>query len=262
MRRVCALAGAIFFASAGIGVALPLASDRAIYDVSLERTSGGDVVAAHGRMAIVFHDTCDGWSTTQRLIADMTGSDGSESRTDFFVSAWESRDGRTMRFDIGDTRNGKAKSRQRGSVTLDADGAGRVVLAAGKPAQFTLPKGTQFPTEQTLAVLRTAQRGGTAFKHFVFQGGDPSNLNFSTATIGKPVSPAALAADRSSLLKNVAAWPVLLSFYPLNVHAESPDYEVATELYANGINGSMSLIYPTYTLRAKLVRLEPLTPHC
>jgi hypothetical protein len=267
MRRACALAGSLVFAVSSLGAGpISLASNRAIYDVALERTSGGDVIAAHGRMAIEFRDTCDGWSTTQRLIADMTGSDGSESRTDFFVSAWESRDGRTMRFDVGDTRNGKTKSRQRGSATLDADGAGRAALIAGKPAQFVLPRNTQFPTEQTLGVLRAAQSGGTAFKHIVFQGGDPSNINFSTAAIGKPSLPATLAANRRAdgrgLLRNVVAWPVLLSFYPLNVHAESPDYEVATELYADGISGSMSLIYPTYTLRATLVRLEPLAPHC
>ncbi len=269
MTKVYAMAGALVFAGLSIGagpIALPLASDRAIYDVSLERTAGGDVVAARGRMAIEFRDTCDGWSTTQRLIADMTGSDGSASRTDFFVSAWESKDGRVMRFDIGDTQAGKTRGRRRGSATLVDGDAGNVQLVVGTPAKFALPKGTQFPTGQTFAILRAARSGRRAVKHIVFQGGDPSNLNFSTAAIGHASPPAALAADRradrNGLLKNVAAWPVLLSFYPLAARAESPDYEVATELYANGISGSMSLIYPTYTLRARLSRLEALAPHC
>lgn len=229
MNRAYAVAGALFFAGFSIGagpIAIRLASNRAVYDVSLAHTSGGDVIAAHGRMAIEFRDTCDGWSTTQRLIADMTASDGMTNRTDFFVSAWESKDGRTMRFDIGDTHNGTTKGRQRGAATLEAGGAGSAQLAAGKPAQFALPKGTQFPTEQTLAILHVALRGGKTFKHIVFQGGGPSNLNFSTAAIGKALAPALLAADaradRNGLLRNVAAWPTLISFYPLAAQAEFP----------------------------------------
>lgn len=269
MSRVYALAGALFVAAVNIGagpIAIGLVSNRAVYDISLAHTSGGDVVAAHGRMAIEFRDTCDGWSTTQRLIADMTASDGAISRTDFFVSAWESKDGRVMRFDIGNASNGKVKSRQRGSAMLDADGRGHVDLAAGRPAQFALPRGTQFPTEQMLAILRAAQRGERAFKHIVFQGGDPTSVEISTAAIGGAARPAPLTADHGAdggrLLKNVAAWPTLISFFPMAARAESPDYEVATNLYANGVSGSMSLIYPTYTLRASLARLEPLAPHC
>lgn len=269
MNRVFRLAISLLCAGLNFGagpIAIRLVSNRAIYEVSLARTSGGDVVAAHGRLAIEFRDMCDGWSTTQRLIADMTGSDGTLSRTDFFVSAWESKDGRTMRFDIGDADNGKVKSRQRGSATLEPAGGGRAVLVAGKPTQFVLPAGTEFPTDQTLSILRTALSGGRAFRHTVFQGGDPSNLNFSTAAIGNASPPAALVydrmADRSGLIKNVEAWPTLISFYSLSSRSESPDYEVATELFANGISGSMSLIYPTYTLRARLARLEAIPPHC
>jgi len=265
MKRALALATAV--AVLGTGAAPPpnLVSYRAIYDVSLEHTSGS-ILAARGRMAVEFHDTCDGWSTTQRLIADMTDSEGVASRTDFFVTAWESKDGRTMRFDINNAHDGKTESRQRGSAALAPDGSGTVQLAAGKPARFSLPKGTEFPTAQIVNVLHTAESGGLSSKHLVFQGGDPSDLNFSTAIVGKQASAAALApdlrVDKSGLLKGAPAWSVLLSYFPLSARKESPDYEVATHLYANGISGSMSLVYPDYTLRAMLVRLEPLHAAC
>lgn len=265
MTRALALATAV--AVLGMGAApLPnLVSYRAIYEVSLEHTSGS-VLAARGRMAVEFHDTCDGWSTTQRLIADTTDSEGTASRTDFFVTAWESKDGRTMRFDINNAHDGKTQSRQRGSATLAPDGSGTVQLANGKPASFSLPKGTEFPTAQIIDVLRMAQRGGLSSKHLVFQGGDPTDLNFSTAVVGKQAGAAALApdleVDKSGLLKGSRAWSVLLSYFPLSARKESPDYEVATRLYANGVSGSMSLIYPDYTLRATLARLEPLHAAC
>jgi EipB-like len=265
MKRALALATAVAVFGTGAAPLPELVSYRAIYEVSLEHTSGS-VLAARGRMAVEFHDTCDGWSTTQRLIADMTDSEGTASRTDFFVTAWESKDGRTMRFDINNAHDGKTQSRQRGSAALAPDGSGTVQLASGKPPRFSLPKGTEFPTAQIIAVLHTAQSGGLSAKHLVFQGGDPTDLNFSTAVVGKQASAAALApdveADKSGLLKGSPAWSVLLSYYPLSARNESPDYEVATHLYANGVSGSMSLIYPDYTLRASLVRLEPLHAAC
>jgi hypothetical protein len=269
MRLVAVLAAlvqGVAPALAAVPSPIHLASTRAVYDVALERTSGGDVVAARGRMAIDFRDVCDGWSTTQRLVADLTGSDGTPTRTDFFVTAWESRDGRTMRFDIADRRDGKTTSRQRGSAALDPDGAGHVTLVAGKPHEFSLPRGTQFPTAQILSILNAAEAGATTQRHIVFQGGDRSDLNFSTALIGHALPDAALAAARSagrgSVMRGVPAWPVLTSFFPLAARAEEPDYEVATQLFANGVNGSMSLIYPTYTLRATLTRVESLPPRC
>jgi EipB-like len=266
MTRALALAAAV--AVLGLKAAAPsphLASYRAVYEVTLEHTSGG-VLAARGRMAVEFRDTCDGWTTSQRLIADMTDSQGVLSRTDFFVTAWESRDGRTMRFDINNSHDGKVESRQRGSAELAADGSGHVELVGGKPAKFFLPKGTEFPTSQILSVLRVAQNGSGSAKHLVFQGGDKTDLNFSTAIVGKraiaPSIAADTAADRHGLLKNAPASPVLISYFPVSTRAETPDYEVATHLFSNGVNGSMSLIYPDYTLRATLVRLEPIQSHC
>ena len=265
MKRALALAVAVAMWGTGAAPLPHLVSYRAIYEVSLAHTSGS-VLAARGRMAVEFHDTCDGWSTTQRLIADMTDSEGASTRTDFFVTAWESKDGRTMRFDINDTHDGKVDSRQRGSAILAADGSGSVQLISGKRDKFALPRGAEFPTTQIVAVLQAAQKGELSSKHLVFQGGGLKDLNFSTAVIGKQASAAALApdvpADKTGLLKGVPAWSVLLSYFPLSTRSESADYEVATHLYANGVSGSMSLVYPDYTLRASLVRLEPLRSAC
>lgn len=267
MKKPLALAAAVAFV--GSGAAPPpaphLASYRAIYAVSLEHTNGA-VLAAHGRMAVEFRDTCDGWSTAQRLIDDVTDSDGVPSRTDFIVTAWESKDGRTMRFDVNETRDGKTEERERGSAALDPDGTGHVELLVGKPAHFGLPKGTQFPTTQILSVLRAVHKGRSSLKTIVFEGGDASSVNFSTAVMGKPLDADALALDRAAdkdgLLKNVAAWPVLLSYFPLSSRAESPDYEVEGHFYDNGISGTMSFIYANYRLRITLTRLEALHAPC
>ncbi|MGH8324023.1 MAG: EipB family protein, partial [Steroidobacteraceae bacterium] len=64
------------------------------------------------------------------------------------------------------------------------------------------------------------------------------------------------------LLKGVAAWPAIISYYPHGSDDKPADYEMAYRLYANGVISQMSLIYPDFTLRADLVKLKPLRPAC
>ncbi len=259
---------ALLSAAAVSAAAAPvvLVPNRATYEVSLQHRSAGGLVAAHGRVVIEFRDVCDGWSTTQRMVADVTSEQGTVSRTDFLINAWESKDGREMRFDIANSTDGKLDERRRGRAGIALDGAGVVTLAEPKADEFPLPRGTLFPTGQTAAIVQLAQAGTNSFKGFVFQGGGKSDLYVSTAEIGAKATAAATdaerATDKSGLLKGAAAWPVLVSFFPNDAQSETPDYEVVSRLYANGINGSMSLVYSNYTLRATLTRIEPLPPDC
>jgi hypothetical protein len=243
-----------------------LVANRATYDLRLEHTSPGGAVAGRGRMVIQFRDTCDGWSTAQRMVADMTSAEGTTSRTDFVISAWESKDGKSMRFDVKGASGGKLDKERRGTAEVADDGTVTVNLLSPARRQFTLPAGTVFPSEQTIELARAASRGPGMVKRLVFQGGDESDFYVSTAVIGRGAPPQATAAeravDKAGILRNVAAWSTLVSYFDNKRSADLPDYEVASRLYANGISGSMSLIYSRYTLRATLTRLEPLVPAC
>jgi len=252
--RPAALGAAIFIGAANIA-AMPvhLVPNRATYDLRLEHTSPGGAVAARGRMVIQFRDTCDGWSTAQRMVADMTNADGATTRTDFLVTAWESKDGRSMRFDVKSASGGKLDKEKRGTAAVADDGSIAVSLLSPVRRQFELPAGTIFPSQQTIQLASAASRGQATVKRLVFQGGDEGDLYVSTAE---------RATDRAGLLKNVSAWTMLVSYFANKRAADLPEYEVASRLYANGISGSMSLIYTRYTLRATLSRLEPLLPVC
>jgi hypothetical protein len=241
-----------------------LVPNRAIYELTLAHTSAGGVIAAHGRIAIEFRDVCDGWATTQRMLADMTDADGKVAREDFLVTAWESKTGREMRFDITNSIDGKLIERQRGRALEDADGNGTVDLAEPRAMQFLLRNGTEFPSSQTMNIIQAAEAGKTSTKAFVFQGGDKSALYLSTVLIGRkvPASQIERPIDKADLVRSVPVWPVLVSYFPNDTHNETPDYEVASRLYANGIIGSMSLIYSNYTLKAMLTQVEPLPPAC
>jgi hypothetical protein len=247
-------------------IPIHLVPNRATYDLGLEHTSPGGAVAARGRMVIQFRDTCDGWSTAQRMVADMTDAGGATSRTDFLVTAWESKDGRSMRFDVKSASGGKMEKEKRGTAAVANDGTVTVSLLSPKRREFTLPAGTIFPSAQTIELAHAAQRGPGMVKKLVFQGGDEGDLYVSTAVIGRGAPPSATASeravDKAGLLKNAEAWTMLVSYFANKQTADLPDYEVASRLYANGISGSMSLIYSRYTLRATLSRLEPLVPVC
>ena len=245
---------------------IQLVPNRATYDVRLEHTSSGGTVAARGRLVIQFRDTCDGWSTAQRMIADMTDAEGAVRRTDFLITAWESKDGRSMRFDVKDATAGKIEKEKRGTAVLNPDGTATVSLLSPRRREFKLPAGTIFPSEQTLELAKAAARGQGSLRRLVFQGGDEGDFYVSTAVIGHEAPAAATSAeraiDKAGLLRNVKAWTMLVSYFADKRTADLPDYEVASRLYANVIIGSMSLIYSRYTILAKLTRLEPVLPAC
>ena len=243
-----------------------LVPNRATYDLRLEHTSTGGALAGRGRMVIQVRDTCDGWSTAQRMVADLTNADGAITRSDFLVTAWESKDGRSMRFDVKSANDGKLDKEKRGTATVEDNGSVTVSLLSPERRQFTLPAGTIFPSAQALELANAAARGEGMVRKLVFQGGDEGDFYVSTAVIGHGAPAQAMAAeravDKAGLLKNVSAWTTLVSYFADKRGADLPDYEVASRLYANGISGSMSLIYARYTLRATLSRLEPLLPDC
>ncbi len=261
LHAAAALLLAAGVANAGMP-AVHLVSNRAVYDVRLAHTTPGAAVAARGRMAVEFRDVCDGWTTTQRLITDVIAADGSIERSDDLVASWESKDGRLMRFDVRHAAAGRRSHEKRGSAWLAGNGSGAANLLAPRRRRFALPGGTVFPTGQLLAVLGAARRGLHRLEGDVFQGGDESDLYLSVVTVGRAVRETDRGSVEAALVKGVPGWPVLASYYPLRGGRETPDYEVAARVYGNGIIGSMSFIYPRYTLEARLTRLEPLAARC
>jgi EipB-like len=263
MKRIL-LAG-IFVLSTAMAQAGGLVPYRAQYDVSLAHTRPGGMITARGRTVVEFRDACTAWTMSQRFITDMTNAKAEYFRSDFYVSSSETKDGRMMRFKLRDAVNGKVTQRVDGTGTLASIG-GQVKLTAPRGGSFELPVGTAMPTQFTLALLNAAENGTSRVRQTVFQGGDSTNLYDAVATIGKPVSVMRLgddsAADASGLLKGHRAWPAIISYYPHDADEKPADYEMAYRLYDNGVISQMSLIYPNFTLRADLVKLERLPGSC
>jgi hypothetical protein len=234
-------------------------SNREIYDVSLARTSGY-VFTARGRTVVETHAGCGGIHTVQRSLVDVTYKDGQPIRTDFIIETWESADGRTLRFHVRNTQNGEGTDVHDGVAKLAADGGGQVTFTT-KDKPFALPRGTMLPTAFSRAMLEAAQEGHDLDNHLVFQGGGRGALVTAAVKIGRPPSrPHETARDPAGLLKGSAVWPILISYFSKD--GELPASEVAAQLYGNGLLGSFSLVYPQFTLRAKLTRVERLPSSC
>ncbi|MEJ1969571.1 MAG: DUF1849 family protein [Rhizomicrobium sp.] len=266
MRKTPALAACLFLFATSAGAApIDLLPHRAQYEVTLASTRPGGAVAVHGRTVLEFRDVCTAWTTTQRFISDMTDAKGSDAHTDFIVSSSEDKQGHIIRFKIRNLVNGHTTQRFEGTGTLAAAG-GEVRLTSPAGQHFALPTGTLLPTQHTLAVLRAAQAGRQSFHETVFQGGDSTDLYDTTTVIGRPAGRKQFdedrAADPSGLLKGVPAWPTLVSYFPHGSDDERADYEIAYRLYANGVIASMTLIYPNFTMKADLVKIERLASHC
>jgi hypothetical protein len=234
------------------------ASSREIYEISLERTSGY-LLTAHGRTVVETRAGCGATHTIQRSLSDVTYKDGQPIRTDFAIETWESGNGRRLRFRVRNAQNGNPPEIHAGTATLTANGSGRVTFIS-KDNGFALPPGTMFPGAFSHAMFDAASQGHDLPSRTIFQGGGKSALVTAAVKIGHRMKqPHERTKDPAHLLKGTP-WPILISYFPEN--GELPSSEVAANLYGNGLLGSLSLIYPQYTLRAKLARLERLPSSC
>ena len=230
--------------------------NREVFDVSLERTSG-NLLMLRGRTVVETRTGCGAIHTVQRSLAEAAFKEGPPVRTDFVSETWESSDGRALRFRVRSTQSSAGTERHEGTARLAPDGSGRVNFTS-KDKSIALPRGTMFPGAFGRAMIEAAQQGRNLDNHPVFLGGKA--LVTAAVKIGRPLArPQEGARDPAHLLQG-AAWPVLISYFP--DRADLPASEVAVPLYANGLLGSLSLIYPGYSFQAKLVRVERLPSSC
>lgn len=236
-----------------------LLSAREVYDVSLERTSGY-LLSARGRTVVETRAGCGATRTLQRSLADVTYKGGIPIRTDFVIATRESGEGHALKFDVSNTQTGNGTESHKGEAALNGTGGGQITFSShDKP--FSLPRGTMFPSAFSRAILEAARKGHGLANRPVYQGGGRDALVLASVKIGRRLSrPHEIARDSDRLLQGVEAWPILISYFAGK--GELPASEVAAHLYANGLLGSLSLVYPQFTLRSKLVRVERLRSSC
>ncbi|HUN51602.1 MAG TPA: cell envelope integrity EipB family protein [Candidatus Sulfotelmatobacter sp.] len=236
-----------------------LASHRAVYELSLARPDPtGSVVALQGRLVMEFSDVCDGYALNQRIHTETTDGDDNDVSSDFITSSWESRDGTRFRFSLRNEVSGETTEEYVGTAELDKAGKGGTVSFTKPNAnKMTLPPHTVFPNVHLVTLLRGAMAGETMLPVRVFDGSGNDGLFATGGHIGKPYPK--VAANQSGVLKplrGMASWPVRIAYFPLLSKAETPEYEIAFRLFANGISGDLLLDYGDYAMKGVLSRLD------
>ncbi|MGC2857310.1 EipB family protein [Novispirillum sp. DQ9] len=250
----------------GADGAAHLVSHRASYDMRLATTrSSSGIVGAGGTMNYTFTDGCDGWTVETRTDLTMMQAQGGPLETSWDFLAWESKDGKSYRFRVRNTRDSVVIEAYDGTATVDEAG-GRAVfnLGDGEEKVIDLPAGTLLPTEHTQELVRKA-RGGAAFVSApVFDGSGVKGAYLVTAGLGKELPANRPHSIDAPALLGGAAWPMTLAFFsPDSPDSETPDFEVSLHYHANGIAENLTQDFGDFALRGILRTLEKLpTPDC
>ena len=251
---------------AGSAGAVDLAAHRARYGVSLNSAKpDSGVVAVEGSMTVETAEACDGWTTEQRNKFTVHYS---EDNPDLVLSAvfvsWESKDGLRFRFSQRETKNGELDKEVSGQGQLDGkDKGGTVSFTKPSNSTLDLAPGVMFPTAHTSLLIERATAGEGFVAAKVFDGTNDDNANDVTAVIGAPQNGQAASASVKSPLLQHPSWRVHLAFFPADMSAEKPDFELTMRLLDNGVSGDSVLDYGDFAIKAKLEQIEILPkPAC
>lgn len=262
---IAAVAALVALAAPGIArAAADLVPHEAFYTLHLKRASPGSTITdVSGAMYIDWVNSCEGWSSSQRL--ELRFYDASKPAVDIDsrFASWESRDGLSYRFSVESTRNGQPDKQLSGKASLQGAGlGGQAEFLGAKPVKFELPAGTLFPARHMIELIDRAAAGGKIVARTVFDGTSDDGPFLVNAVIG-PQKPA--KADESILPKsvNLPYWPMRLAFFNPAKDEETPFYELSVDLMDNGIARSFVLDYGDLVIGAELDRIKLLKkPKC
>ena len=270
-NALLALALAATIGEARADAPLPLASHRAVYEITLAETASTGMpnsqtpVAAAGLIAYEFTGSpCEGYASNFRQSTELQRSEGDPISSDIRALAFEDGDAKSLKFQIDSQTAGDASPAVVGSAKRAE--SGEIAVALSKPSADTLRLGADvlFPTEHIERIIAQAKQGGGVMQARVYDGSDTGKKVFETFTvIGKQASAPTPETAFADALGKIRRWPVAVSYFDAAAKDAPPEYILSFDLYENGVSGSLKLDYGSFALSGKLRRLEVLpTPSC
>ena len=238
---------------------LPLASHRAVYELSLAKATGSkSPTAARGRIAFDFTGSaCEGYVQNFRQVTELQPAEGPTHVSDMHSATFEDGQGKSFRFRIettvdrnpGDKVDGQA---QRG------DGALSIDLKQPKRAKVDAGGDVVFPTDHLKRILAAAHLGEKVLEVKVYDGSETGEKIFNTTTIiGKPIASEAVEkAAHVPALQGMKRWPVAISYFEMGKKDDAPAYVLSFDLYENGISRALKLDYGDFVLAGEMTQLD------
>ena len=261
-----ALCGVAFLggASAYGGVATPLAAHRAGYEISLgdvnseEPLDANAPIAASGLIAYEFRGSaCEGYASNFRQLTELQRAEGGDVASEINAVSFEDGDAKSLRFEISTQSAGASQPSISGSAAREGDGVIDVNLIKPGKEKVEIGRDILFPTQHIERIIATAKSGGRVLEARVFDGSDTGKKVYSTLTIiGLERKGASDDSKVAAKLADVRRWPVTVSYFNEAKKDSAPDYTMSFDLYENGVSGSLKLDYGSFTLTAKLKKLE------
>lgn len=242
--------------------AVPLASHRAAYELSLADptspppSSAQAPLAATGLIAYEFRGSaCEGYASNFRQMTEMERNEGKPIDMNVDATSFEDADGKSMRFQVVSQGPQNAPP-VAGLATRDAGDEMRVDLTKPEPKSLHFGHDVLFPTQHVERLIAAAKQGLRVVQARVYDGSDTGAKVYSTMTIIGKEAETGDDDDVASALKGVRRWPVVVSYFNEASHDTTPEYTLSFQLYENGVSGSLKLDYGTFALKARLRKLE------
>jgi EipB-like len=238
---------------------LPLASHRAVYELSLAKATGSkSPTAARGRIAFDFTgSSCEGYVQNFRQVTELQPAEGPTHISDMHSATYEDGQGKSFRFRIetkvdrnpGDNVDGQAQ-RNDGALSID--------LKQPKRTKVDVGDDVVFPTEHLKRILAAARAGEKVLEVKVYDGSETGQKIFNTTTIiGKPIdSEAVEKAAHVPALQGMKRWPVAISYFEAGKKDDAPAYVLSFDLYENGISRALKLDYGDFVLAGEMTQLD------
>ncbi|HEY7581583.1 MAG TPA: cell envelope integrity EipB family protein [Acetobacteraceae bacterium] len=265
MRPPALLAAALTLCAVALpadaaGLNTASAAHRAIYNLTLNASRGGDVVAARGTMGYEVIDACDGWAVRQRLSMTLTNSEGQDIQMVSDYATWEAKDGLKFRFHMKQTTDTAVTSQTDGDARLEGPGgAGQAHYTVPEDTTKPLPAGTLFPMAHTSAILAAAQAGKKFVALPLFDGTDDSGAEDSSIVVLDWKKP---EPNKYPLLASLPSTRVRLAFFDHSSTGETPTYQVGMRYWENGVADNLQMDFGDFVMDAKMTDLTPLPHKC
>ena len=248
--------------------ALDLEPHRALYTMKLATSrEGSDITSLSGKMYIEWADSCDGWTVNQQVLMTFVGADAPTLSNAFSFSSWESKDGKSFRYNMRNSSGGQTIEKVVGRAKMPTDsGEGSAAFDTPEVTTLDLPDGTIFPTEHLLIMIEQGLAGNRQFTRTVFNGTGLDSLNEVVTFIGPRITPGSrpIAGDVPDEIKTKLgarpSWPVSMGYFPMDAANSEPEFEVRFRLIDNGVSDALVLDYGSYAIDATLSQLEILPP--
>jgi hypothetical protein len=246
---------------------IPLASHRAVYDLTLLKAVGTkSPTGARGRIAFDFSGSaCDGYVQNFRQLTELQPAEGPTRISDMHSATFEDGNGKSFSFKMETTVDDEQSDQVDGRADRHSRGGVDVSLVKPKPEQIAFGRDVIFPTEHIKYILAAAKAGENTLEVRIYDGSDSGDKTYETTTfIGRPLdTPAPEAAAQIPLLEHMRRWPVTIAYFDDGRKDEAPNYTLAFDLYENGISRALRLDYGDFVLAGELTSLQLLpTPPC